>query len=512
MTTDPLRLPYMPRPPFRLFCGRSATEVRTGESPYDLLYQYDAGGNRTLKLDDLSHQQVEYHYDVEPGASPAIYGSRANRLMWYETWNTTIPTFPQLVSTTYYVYTYDSTDARVNRSDGNPTRIISEYPVGFGQEESAMGEGQSSTLSTGDGQSSGSSTGEGQSSTLSTDSDGQSAASSSPMDDGGESLMGPGGGGGCGTGKRYTAIRLGYAVNGRTVTYAHDESWCWDGVQACPTNYAKTWALEFRYDGARARYMNRPLNPTTLAPHLTKPTVWTDYDGAETYRDYTVSAGAVVLGDAIQPGLWRNVTGVSAYLHNDHLGTLRNTSDIGADPGLPRVFTAFGERVGGPTDRHGYVGAHGYQSHPEEPELPFLHVGARNYDPSSGRFLQRDPIGIRGGLNVYAYVRNTPTWGIDPNGTAPDYGGSRGGVPPPTPERQREIDRMVREIVERAERSRRGIDSIEDMEQQLENERLLQNTVNWGLTAVGGWAAWATKSIIGYALCTANAAKNLASE
>jgi len=46
----------------------------------------------------------------------------------------------------------------------------------------------------------------------------------------------------------------------------------------------------------------------------------------------------------------------------------------------------------------------------------FLHVGARYYDPSSGRFLQRDPIGIMGGTNVYAYVYNMPTRGVDPTG------------------------------------------------------------------------------------------------
>jgi len=53
------------------------------------------------------------------------------------------------------------------------------------------------------------------------------------------------------------------------------------------------------------------------------------------------------------------------------------------------------------------------------------HVGARYYDPSSGRFLQRDPIGIEGGANVYAYVRNGPALRVDPPGlfdTKPCYG------------------------------------------------------------------------------------------
>lgn len=48
--------------------------------------------------------------------------------------------------------------------------------------------------------------------------------------------------------------------------------------------------------------------------------------------------------------------------------------------------------------------------------LPFLHVGWRYYDPSTGRFLQRDPIGIDGGLNVYQYAGAAPTGIVDPQG------------------------------------------------------------------------------------------------
>ena len=40
----------------------------------------------------------------------------------------------------------------------------------------------------------------------------------------------------------------------------------------------------------------------------------------------------------------------------------------------------------------------------------------RYYDPSSGRFLTRDPIGYKGGINLYAYTRNNPVNAIDPLG------------------------------------------------------------------------------------------------
>jgi len=50
------------------------------------------------------------------------------------------------------------------------------------------------------------------------------------------------------------------------------------------------------------------------------------------------------------------------------------------------------------------------------PPIALQHVGARWYDPGLGRFVQRDPIGIEGGLNVYAYTANNPVVGVDPEG------------------------------------------------------------------------------------------------
>jgi RHS repeat-associated protein len=80
------------------------------------------------------------------------------------------------------------------------------------------------------------------------------------------------------------------------------------------------------------------------------------------------------------------------------------------------AYTAFGEFLGGSTDRrYGFAGAWQYQSHPGT-GFPYLHVGHRYYDPATGRFLQRDPIGIGGGFNVYAYVGGRPTLRVDPSG------------------------------------------------------------------------------------------------
>ena len=51
-------------------------------------------------------------------------------------------------------------------------------------------------------------------------------------------------------------------------------------------------------------------------------------------------------------------------------------------------------------------------------ETGLLYYGYRYYSPTLGRWLSRDPIHERGGLNLYAFVKNDPTDKIDPRGLA----------------------------------------------------------------------------------------------
>jgi RHS repeat-associated protein len=133
------------------------------------------------------------------------------------------------------------------------------------------------------------------------------------------------------------------------------------------------------------------------------------------------------------------------FLHDDLIrSTMLTTSTAGTATQL-LSYTAFGEpvwqdgqgvvTVGGTlpagSPRYGYAGGWGYETggfdgeaglltlHGTNPDLPpitLMHVGARWYQPDIGRFVQRDPIGIFGGLNAYGYCGDDPLRWADPSG------------------------------------------------------------------------------------------------
>src|SRR5713101_5979878 len=108
------------------------------------------------------------------------------------------------------------------------------------------------------------------------------------------------------------------------------------------------------------------------------------------------------------------VTGGSLYfIHPDHLNTPQKATDAAQNLAWDEVLRPFGQ-----TEQ---------QTFPSLTNLRFpgqyfdvedgLHQnGFRDYDPSTGRYIESDPIGIAGGINTFAYVRDNAVNRSDPSG------------------------------------------------------------------------------------------------
>ncbi len=133
----------------------------------------------------------------------------------------------------------------------------------------------------------------------------------------------------------------------------------------------------------------------------------TDNQGAS-----TTSAAVVVTVTSGQAQVY--------FIDSDHLNT-------------PRVITNVGNQIVWQWDNNDPFGANVPNQDPSNTGTPFvfnlrfpgqyadketgLHYnGFRDYDPATGTYPKSDPIGLRGGINTYAYARSNPLKYKDPSG------------------------------------------------------------------------------------------------
>jgi RHS repeat-associated protein len=191
----------------------------------------------------------------------------------------------------------------------------------------------------------------------------------------------------------------------------------------------------FVYDGKRRRRVTREETKGSSGWGLASETRYV-YDGMRVMQERNINGvptvaytrgpdlsgtleGAGGIGGLLARSEWDgSAWSRHAFYHSDGVGNVTalavpNGNDI-ALAGSYR-YDPFGRLIGTPTGLAA-INTQRYSSKDWHNASGFYYFGYRFYDPATQRWLNRDPIGEEGGVNLYGYVGNNPVDNVDPLG------------------------------------------------------------------------------------------------
>jgi RHS repeat-associated protein len=92
------------------------------------------------------------------------------------------------------------------------------------------------------------------------------------------------------------------------------------------------------------------------------------------------------------------------YYHADGLGSIVALTDKKQRVVESYEYDSFGNLKDNAKSMQPFT----YTGREWDKETELYYYRARYYDPMEGRFIQKDPIGFAGGINLYSYVGNNP--------------------------------------------------------------------------------------------------------
>ncbi|WP_412022580.1 RHS repeat-associated core domain-containing protein [Burkholderia cepacia] len=192
--------------------------------------------------------------------------------------------------------------------------------------------------------------------------------------------------------------RIAKEVNGERTVFG------WDGD-----------TLAYESDGASGtHYIYEPGTFVPLAQYVAEPVV-----GIAT-PEWKSTDRYVPEDDPLQKMPERRADATLFYYHCDQIGTPQLLTDDDGDVVWEVSYKAWGEArevIARASNAAGIAPRNQlrFQGQQADDETGLHYNRHRYYDPGSGRFISKDPIGLAGGINVYQYAPNPLSW-IDPLG------------------------------------------------------------------------------------------------
>ncbi len=208
-------------------------------------------------------------------------------------------------------------------------------------------------------------------------------------------------------------------VDGEWRRYVHDGLGRLVGVQR-EVEGGWEWITRYGYDAeGRLAFRQEGTGARTWMVRDGDRAVVEVEEGVGAVRRNAWLGGRLVRTEEAAPGGWEE----PVYAHGDRLGsivlTTRGDGSVVSVTGRS-TYDPYGKEVSLPSWGGGRVSVpYGFAGARWDAAAGLYRMGARWYDPEMGRFLEQDPIGERGGLNLYAYVGSSPVMWVDPTGLMP---------------------------------------------------------------------------------------------
>ena len=234
-------------------------------------------------------------------------------------------------------------------------------------------------------------------------------------------------------GNRTTVDSVSYTVNSlNEYTQVGSTNFLYDGND----NLANDGTNSYTYDEANrlisasnsshsASYEYDAFN-RRVSKTVDSVTMYYVYDGYEVIEEYNASnvlQADYVMGSRIDEPLTMTRSSTTYYYNLDGLGSIRQLLNSSGTIVESYTYDPYGNTTiynSSLTDitstGSGVDNPYMFTGRRFDEETGIYHYRARQYDPTIGRFLQRDPIGYAAGMNLYKYVSNNPLNWIDPSG------------------------------------------------------------------------------------------------